>query len=577
MKILLGQINTTPGDFKGNCLQIYNGIDMAGNKNADMVVFPELSIPGYLSCDKMFHKNYVKANLKCLHEIIDYSKTYPGLYIVVGYIGKNNTGVGKPFANLLAVINNGTLVDTYQKQLLPFYDVFDEGRYYEPGNNPLVIDIKGQRVGFAICEDVWNDKGQDDYRYKNNPVQIYRDELDVDMIITINSSPYAQGKPEQRMKMLGRICGKNKTLVYVNQQGGQDELVFDGRSCVIKDKTVYAEIVNPWRGPWEDAQYLLVDTNKPYGYTCGNYQYDLYDMIIMGLRDYIKKCGFKEVVVGSSGGIDSAVVLALASAAIGPKNVTAIMMPSKWSSEGSVADAKKLHAALGCKEYVVHIEHVELLEKINENLSLVKDKYNPVADQNIQARLRGMIVMHYSNATGALPLTTGNKTECAVGYCTLYGDTNGGFNPLKDLYKMQVYAMAKYINNLHKKEVIPNIIIQKAPSAELEPDQTDEENLLPYPILDLIVKLYIEEYIGTWMEFKECIQTNYPWGQMESEFNNHINNWIQNNENKQDYDRIINLINSAEFKRRQSAPGIKLSKVAFGTGRRLPIVAKYME
>lgn len=570
MKITLGQINTTPGDFEGNVAQIIAGIEKAAEDEADMVVFPELSIPGYLSCDKMFQKHYVQKNRKYLHDLITLSAKYPDLYIVVGYIGQNNEGRGKPFANLLAVLNDGTLVGKYQKHLLPFYDVFDEGRYYEPGNRHLVLEIAGMRVGFTICEDVWNDKNQDDYNYRDNPVTTYRDELDVDMIVNISSSPFAQGKPRQRNRMLSEICGRNKYLVYVNQQGGQDELVFDGRSCVVKDSSMLYQIPSHHMGPWEEAQYHTVDTSKSCGYQSDNYEFDVYNMVVMGLRDYIQKCGFKGVVVGSSGGIDSAVVLALASDAIGAENVNAIMMPSKWSSEGSVKDAQKLHANLGCKEYTVPIEHVEMLEKINGDLGLVKGEYNSVANQNIQARLRGMVVMHYSNATGYLPLTTGNKTENAVGYFTLYGDSNGGFAPLKDLYKMEVYALAFYINKLKNKEIIPEEIINKAPSAELEPGQNDEENLLPYPILDSIVKSFVEDYIDDSQDFIAWLQDNNPKICDDVE-NGETQSW---QEFESHYNRIIKLISINEFKRRQTAPGVKLSKVAFGTGRRMPIVSK---
>lgn len=570
MKITLGQINTTPGDFEGNVAQIIAGIEKAAEEEADMVVFPELSIPGYLSCDKMFQKHYVQKNRKYLHDLITLSAKYPDLFIVVGYIGQNNEGHGKPFANLLAVLNDGTLVGKYQKQLLPFYDVFDEGRYYEPGNRHLVLEIADMRVGFTICEDLWNDKNQDDYNYRNNPVSVYRDELDVDMIVNISSSPFAQNKPRQRNRMLAEICGRGKYIVYVNQQGGQDELVFDGRSCVFKDSSMLYQIPSHHKGPWCDPQYHTVDTSKSCGYQSDKYEFDVYNMVVMGLRDYIQKCGFKGVVVGSSGGIDSAVVLALASDAIGAENVNAIMMPSKWSSEGSVKDAQKLHTALGCNEFEVPIEHVQFLEHINAGLRLTEGEYNSVANQNIQARLRGMVVMHYSNATGALPLTTGNKTECAVGYCTLYGDMNGGFNPLKDLYKMEVYALARYINKLHGREVIPEEIINKAPSAELEPGQTDEENLLPYPILDSIVKSFVEDYVDDTQDFAAWLQDN-NLEVLNAIADSEFQTWA---EFEKDYDRIIRRINLSEFKRRQAAPGVKISKVAFGTGRRLPIVAK---
>lgn len=572
MKVVLGQINTTPGDFEGNVKQILEGIDCAALEGADMVVFPECSICGYLTCDKMYQSKYITQNRKYLNEVSKYTEKYPDLYVVVGYIGKNNTGKGKPFANLLAVLHEGTLIGKYQKQLLPFYDVFDEGRYFEPGARPLVLTIKGKKVGFCICEDIWNDKGQDDYSYSDNPVSYYFDEVKVDILVNISSSPFAQGKHNQKIQMLKQICRPFKTIVYVNQKGGQDELVFDGRSCVIYDGNVLYQ-ANKTGAITSEAEYHLVDTEQSYGYM-GAYNDNkmevLYNQLILGLRDYIHKTGFKKVVIGSSGGIDSAVVIALASAAIGAKNVTAIRMPSKWSSDHSLDDAHNLHENLGCNELTIPIDHEKLLNSTNETMKLdpESDEYNSVADENIQARLRGMIVMHHSNATGSLLLTTGNKTENAVGYFTLYGDACGGFNPIKDLYKTQVYEIAKYINT-RGMIFIPENIIDKAPSAELKPGQTDESSLLPYDILDLIVKSFVEDFITDFDEFITYAKQTYA-------SNETIDTWVYVNPSKakQEYERILGLMNKTEYKRRQVAPGIKVSKVAFGTGRRLPIVSR---
>lgn len=573
MKVVLGQINTTPGDFSGNVEQIIYGINFAFDNNADMIIFPELSIPGYLTCDKMFQKNYIKKNRKHLHDLITYSLKCPDLYIIVGYIGQNNTGCGKPFANLLAVINDGTLIGKYQKRLIPNHDVFDEYRYYEPGRKPLVLNIKDEKVFFSICEDLWaNDKGETGIpRYGNDPLTDFS-KSDATLLVSINSSPYSMDKPEKRNRMLTDICPLNKKLIYVNQQGGQDELVFDGHSCFVRENSVVYQIKNTYEHDLINPRFDIIDTNGKYMFEPKYHKNDccmddglwnqVSNVIVAGLHDYVKKSGFGKVIVGSSGGIDSAVTLALACKALGPENVTGVMMPSIWSSEESVADAKELHKQLGCNEYCIPIDHQTQLDYINDQFGLEKGQYNSVADQNIQARIRGMTLMHYSNATGQLVLTTGNKTECAVGYFTLYGDSVGGFNPIKDLYKMEVYALADYLN-------IPESIMQKAPSAELEPDQKDENQLLPYPLLDCIVKSFIEDYIDDFEDFIDWLEKTKHIEWVEQAYK-----ILNNTDIKNKYFEFINIINKNEFKRRQTALGVKLSKVAFGTGRRLPIVGK---
>jgi NAD+ synthase (glutamine-hydrolysing) len=570
VKVLIGQINTTPGDFSGNTAKILAGLEtIKPSDHVKMAIFPELSICGYLSRDLLYETHYIDRNLLALHTIVNASFNYRDVAIVVGYVDRNKSGSGKHFANMLAVIRNGTILGTYQKHLLPFYDVFDEGRYYEPGTQLLILPIDGVKVGFTICEDVWNDKGSDDYNYLDNPIQSYR-KLGIDHIVNISSSPFAHGKPNYRLKMLREVC-TNMTMIYVNQIGGQDDLVFDGHSCIIS-RTGIAGIVDPPKDPSITAQYEILDTDHR-AYVTSDVQDGAEDfrikyihkMIISGLYDYVIKSGFTRVVLGSSGGIDSAVIAALACEAFGPENVHCIMMPSIYSSEGSVKDAKALHNNLNCVDYKLPIEHEKLVDKFQNSFEFTT--YNKSADENIQARMRGMAVMYFSNALGALALTTGNKTELATGYCTLYGDMNGGFAPISDLYKMEVFALAKYINKKAKKIIIPEEIINKAPSAELAPGQTDEASLLPYPILDNIVSSYVEDYIDTFEGLCEVYLNKHP------EYS-HMQVWIATPKAKDDFYRIVRLININEFKRRQAAPGIKLCKVAFGSGRRLPIVKK---
>ena len=588
MRIFMCQTNTTPGDFQGNLAKIKLGIEAAFTSGVDLVVFPELTIPGYLCRDMMFRQGFVDQNLLALQEIVSYwnvlamkSKSRP--HVVLGYIDANRTGVGKPFRNMAAVIGEGVVIGTYQKQLLPFYDVFDEGRYFEPGNDLLVVKIGGERWGVCICEDVWNDKGSDDYNYRNNPLQKYRN-IGVDNIISINSSPFVQGKPEQRMEMLLRSTTPHGTLVYVNQTGGQDELVFDGHSFIVQNghDVLVMMGTEPYQVWDRGVGPIFGDKSDVLDRVSRDRMKHLKEALVLGLQDYINKSGFKEVVVSSSGGIDSAVVLALACEAIGAHNVHAVSQPSMYSSEGSIDDARALHKNLGCKDYTMPIQHLMQVELLKQAFIAEGQDYYKVADENIQARMRGNNVMWFSNATGALLLTTGNKTELALGYCTLYGDMNGGFAPISDLYKLDVYALASYINSVGG-EIIPKTIIDKAPSAELAPGQTDEGSLLPYPILDPIVRAYIEDYVGEFTKF-------VLWAQQPSETylesampdvndrpTSPVLKWLHRMGMEQaeaEYTRIIRMINLSEFKRRQAAPGIKVSKVAFGTGRRLPIVKK---
>ena len=575
MKVCLAQINTTPGDFKGNSARVRRGIDLASTEACDLIVFPELTIPGYLSQDLLYNPEFIDRNLEVLEEIVAASRSAsPGLHIVVGYIDRNR-GVGKPFTNMAAVINAGKLIQTYQKQLLPFYDVFDELRYFEAGSETTVFLIRDWRVGVAICEDLWNDKDADDYNYDNNPLEQYRN-TNVDVLLSINSSPFVRDKCSVRLEKIAPASADGMAIVYVNQIGGQDELVFDGGSFVVQD----GELTHFSDGLFDDSYEIvdLADQRKAAAPAILTSIERLTELLILGLRDYVQKSGFSELVLASSGGVDSAAVCKLACSAVGPEKVHAIRMPSVFSSQHSRDDARALHENLGCWDYEVPVDHEALVAELNQFYSahesganLVRrrfdeDSYLSVADENIQARLRDVYLMHFSNAYGAMPLSTGNKTEAGCGYYTHF-DMNFSYAPIKDLYKFQVIDIAMSDPN------IPRHVWQKPPSAELSHGQTDEASLLPYAILDPIVMSYVEDYVTSFDRFREWV-SNRDRVKISGDLDA-LTAWLATEEALLDYRRIVRLIGKMEYKRRQTCPGTKVSKVAFGTGRRIPIVERW--
>jgi NAD+ synthetase len=575
MKVCIAQINTTPGDFDGNLKRILTGIDSASAAGASLIVFPELTIPGYLSQDLIYNTDYVDRNLAVLQRVIEASAACdPDLHIVLGYIGRND-GVGKPFTNMAGVVCGGRLLQTYQKQLLPFYDVFDELRYFEPGRENTVFEVKGRRVGIAICEDLWNDKGADDYNYEGNPLAQYRD-AGVDLLLSLNSSPFVHGKCEQRLHQIQPCADAGLTIVYVNQVGGQDELVFDGQSFIVADRQLrYLS-----QTLFEDTYDVVdLDAAASADSVVTAEAVALEDLLVLGLRDYVQKSGFKELVLASSGGVDSAVVCKLACRAVGAEHVHAIRMPSIFSSDHSREDAEQLHANLGCWDYEIPIEHEALVDQLNaqfnvhegdENLVARKSAnagYSHLADENIQARLRDVYLMHFSNAYGAMPLSTGNKTEGGCGYYTHF-DMNFSYAPIKDLYKFQVVDIAA------ADELVPAHIWQKPPSAELSPGQTDEDSLLPYAVLDPIVMAYVEDYMTSFTRFRDWVKRAAGRRKITSDLDG-LQAWLGGPGAEADYQRIVSLIGRMEYKRRQTCPGTKVSKVAFGIGRRIPIVERW--
>ena len=584
MRVCIGQINTTPGDFDGNLERIKKGIDVADAARCDAIVFPELTIPGYLSQDLLYDPKFIDRNLEILQEVCDYTSNLPRLSVVVGCIGRNEAA-GKPFFNMAAVIVNGQIIDRYKKQLLPFYDVFDELRYFEPGDGLTLVEIGGKKVGITICEDLWNDKGSDDYQYSGNPMDLYRKQ-GVEVIFSLNSSPYVQGKCWRRLKVIAPGSESGVAIVYVNQYGGQDELVFDGQSFVVRDGNLLYlceevsgdtfDIVD-----LEDAKVLLANVCREENQQAiQSRSIKLYDMLVLGLRDYVQKSGFSQLVLASSGGVDSAVVCKIACDAVGAANVHAIRMPSIYSSAHSRDDALQLHKDLGCWDYEVPIEHQSVVDMLNRHFDghgddsnlvrqqLSSNNYGLVADENMQARLRDIYIMHFSNAFGAMPLSTGNKTESACGYYTHF-DMNFSFAPIKDLYKFQVVDIAR------QKGEIPENIWKKPPSAELAEGQSDEASLLPYAVLDAIVHAYVEDYVSTFPGFGKWMHQQLSLGNKISGDHDHLLVWAEGSSAEQEFQRILSLMGKMEYKRRQTCPGTKVSKVAFGSGRRIPIVEKW--
>ena len=551
MKILAAQCNFTVGDFNGNTQKILDIIDSNGSK-ADLIVFSELAVTGYYPMDLIERTGFVEQQNSCINKILEASKACQAA-IVLGFID-NNYGIGKPYHNALCVIQFGKVVFKYHKKLLPTYNVFDEMRHFEPGKLPGIWECCGTKIGFLICEDAWNLKNAPDYGVL--PV----DELinaEADILISINASPSDIQKHPERIALLkSKVIKYHRPLIYVNQVGGNDELVFDGNSFAFNANGEYIQLCKPYA---EDSNIIeLLDSkltnNKksPIQPISQNQLY--YEQIIMGLRDYTAKCGFRSVIIGSSGGIDSALTIALAAKALGPENVKAITMPSHFSSSGSVDDSKELCANLGVELFEVPIKDAFDLA-VKRFISSFATEPSKLTKENMQARIRGQILMEYSNHFGSMLLSTGNKSEMSVGYATLYGDMNGGLNLLGDLYKMEVYALSNYINEISGKEMIPQAIIDKEPSAELSEGQKDTDSLPPYPVLDAVLKIYIEQEMLTEQE----IATERA---------------VIDNAGFTDIERIIKMVDLAEYKRRQAPPIIRVHRKSFGIGRRLPIVQK---
>ena len=543
MKIACGQINPTIGDFAGNCEKVIRFASQARGAGCDLVAFPEMCLCGYPPLDLLESDLFVEENLRALRHLQAAAPT--GIGIVVGYVDRNRAHPGKGLLNVASLLVDGAVVHSQAKTLLPTYDVFDEARWFEPADGRSVAPFRGEKLGLAVCEDVWSEsEPAPGLRYPVDPVADLLD-AGATLIVVINASPFHPGMPHTRLRLLSRIgASAGVPAVYVNTVGANDNIVFDGQSMVTSSDGRLIHL-----GAAFEEQLAVVDTaaRGPEVPLPPDPIAQLEGALVLGIRDYVRKCGFSRVHLGLSGGIDSALVAVLAVKALGPERVEVFGLPSRYSSEGSITDARALAKNLGLTLKVVAIE--DIFSAFLATLAPVFDGRKPdITEENIQARIRGTLLMAYSNKLNSLLLTTGNKSELATGYCTLYGDMSGGLAVIGDLLKVQVYAMARAINT--REPLIPHAIIDKAPSAELRPDQKDQDSLPPYSTLDAI----LERYLVQNMSAAEIAENGFDPALVKS---------------------VITMVEKAEYKRRQAPPVLKVSPKAFGTGRRIPIARKF--
>lgn len=544
MRVALAQLNPVIGDFAGNEAALLSAYQRGVAAGAEMVVTPELGLCGYPPRDLLLRPAFLAANEAALQRL---AAVTGATGLLVGFVGRNDRRPGREVANAVALLQHGRVQAVRTKTLLPTYDVFDEDRYFEPATENTPVVFNGHAIGVTICEDLWNDEDfWPERRYRPNPA-VTLAAAGVEVIFNLSASPWHLGKERTRQAMLASLARKTGcSVVYCNAVGGNDELIFDGQSLafnaqggLILEAAAFA------------ADFRVIDTGTSGGGTARPVveEEQVYQALVTGTRDYLHKCGFKSAVLGLSGGIDSAVVAVLAAAALGPENVRGLSLPSRYSSTGSLDDAKRLADNLGIQYDVVPIERP---------FQAVRDQLQPVfagrpedtTEENIQARLRGVILMAMSNKFGSLLLTTGNKSELAVGYCTLYGDMCGGLAVISDVPKTLVYRLARWINR--NGEIIPDASITKPPSAELRPNQTDQDSLPPYEILDDI----LERYVVKQQSPADIRASGYA---------------------EADVRRVVRLIDGAEYKRRQAAPGLKITTKAFGVGRRIPVAQRWRE
>jgi NAD+ synthase (glutamine-hydrolysing) len=560
LRLGMAQINCTVGDLEGNTAKIKHYVEQSADQGVDVICFPELAITGYPPEDLLFKSQFIKRNLDCVDELARCSKQREQV-IVVGFVDCCQQNI----YNAAAVIHRGAVIGVYHKFHLPNYGVFDEQRYFKGGSRLPLFNIQGIGVGVNICEDIW---------FEDSPIR--RQVQDgAQIIINISASPYHMSKWKERQQLLSRRARENGVwIAYNNLVGGQDELVFDGHGMLVnpqgeviasgrqfEEELIVADIKPPPAGkdyPWPNAGHIVVyppaeSSTKPplvrHNPQLLSQEAEIYQALMLGLKDYVAKNGFSRVVVGLSGGIDSALTAVIASDALGSENVELVFMPSKYSSETSCRDAQQLAHNLGA-----HFSDIPIQEIFSHYLKLLKEPFAglppDIAEENLQARIRGNLLMALSNKHGWLVLATGNKSEISVGYATIYGDMVGGFAVLKDVPKLLVYKLSEYRNQTEHKDIIPRSILEKAPSAELRHDQRDTDSLPPYDILDPIIEAYVEKDLD--------VNQIQALGYDESTIS-----------------RIIKMIDRSEYKRRQAPLGIKITPRAFGKDRRMPVTNRF--
>jgi len=554
MRIALLQLDQIVGDISGNAARIGAATREAAKQGADVAVTSELALLGYLPRDLLLQPGLIRYSWEVLERLAADLRGAPP--VLVGLAEPNQASEGRPLFNSAALLAGGEVLDRFRKSLLPTYDVFDEDRYFEPapGNCNQVLRLGDWTLGVTICEDIWNDR---DFwqrrRYHEDPVETLA-QTGAQAVINLSASPFSMGKQSLRESMLSQIAAKHGLpLVYVNQVGGNDDLVFDGRSCAFDGR---GTLIARGRAFTEDL--VLIDLDPPADLypPAGRIEpndlspeHEIWGALVLGTRDYVHKCGFHTVLLGLSGGIDSAVTAAVAAEACGADHVLGVLMPSPFSSRGSLEDATCLARNLGIRTLTLRME--EIMQAFDRTLGpAFGDRPRDVTEENIQARIRGNLLMALSNKYGALLLTTGNKSELAVGYCTIYGDMSGGLAVISDVPKTMIYRLARWLND--RRPLIPEAILTKAPSAELRPNQTDQDTLPPYELLDEILERHIERHQSA----AEIIAQGFDAETVR---------------------RVLHLVKIAEFKRKQAAPGIKVTDRAFGLGWRMPIAAKEWE
>jgi len=543
VKIGFAQLNTTVGDLRGNQRRILSAYHDLAARGADLVLTPELALTGYPPQDLLFKSRFVPLNFEILAEMHREIGDTP---LLVGCVDLN-AGPGQPYHNSAALLERGRPIRKFHKSLLPTYDVFDEDRYFEPAQSVEPVEIRGIRFGVTICEDVWTEKYLPRRLYGSSPMDALAAQ-GAQAILNLSASPFTIGKAARRAEMLGSLATRHQLpIFYCNAVGGNDQLIFDGNSLAVNAAGALQARLAPFA-----EELAIVDSGLEFPPRAPEFESEpeeLFRALSLGTRDYLHKCGFKSAVLGLSGGIDSAVTACIAADALGPENVLGVTMPTQYSSEGSISDSLAVAASLGIRCLTIPIQRS--FETFREQFrDIFAGLPEDTSEENMQPRLRGMTLMALSNKFGHLLLTTGNKSELAVGYCTLYGDMCGGLAVISDVPKTMVYRLADWINR--DREIIPRATIEKPPSAELKPDQRDQDTLPPYDVLDAILNLYVEEQLSV----SEIVARG---------FDETTARWVQ---------RRVDL---NEYKRAQAVPGLKVTSRAFGVGRKMPVAQRFVE